>query len=209
MAVIVRGGVGSHVAAVLCHRERQNPVKRLHFQNCTGSVQFSGASETTPGGNHSGTGDFLTSCRPQRNQAQSTGWKPLGRLTLPRRAMKRGVEAASSGDLGEESWNAHAWEVTKRLPRGSDEGVLPCSRLIVAGRHGEGFYESFFGGRGGTHDATEERGYYIKFDPGPEWGSESCAVNRTIKAGPGFLHSPRIRTGLCSWNRSAASIASV
>ena len=104
--------------------------------------------------------------------------------------MKRGVEAASSGDLGEESWNAHAWEVTGRLPRGSVEGVLPCSRLIVAGRDGEGFYESFFGGRGGTHDATEERGYYIKFDPGPDWGSESCAVNRTIKAGPGFLHSP-------------------
>ena len=106
--------------------------------------------------------------------------EPLGRLTLARRAMKRGAEAASSGDLGEESWDAE-WEVTGRLPRGSVEGVLPCSRLMVAGRDGEGLYESFFGGRGGTHDATEERGYYIKFDPGPVWESVSCAVNRTIK----------------------------
>jgi len=102
--------------------------------------------------------------------------EPLGRLTLARRAMKRGVEAASSGDLGEEAWDAHALR-PDRLQRSSVEGVSPLRRTVGRchpGRDGEGLYESFFGGRGGTHDATEKRGYYIKFDPGPVWESESC-----------------------------------
>jgi hypothetical protein len=81
------------------------------------------------------TGDFLTSCRPQRNQAQSTGWKPLGRLTLARRAMKRGAEAASSGDVCVVSLCLRVSRARRVLARSRAcvSACVPCARPGLCG----------------------------------------------------------------------------
>ena len=81
----------------------------LHFQNCTGSVQFSGASETTPGGNHSGNrrlSHFLPS------PAKSSAINRVETFGSPH-------SSTSSDEAGGGS----------RLLRGPGGGVMECSRL--------------------------------------------------------------------------------